>query len=168
MPPQNGLGVYNGRGAAPGGQHRGCEQEAKSVKRREPRMRRLPAQDHHLLPEHRILDDEFPSAAANVGRHSPHDAWPAVGGDRFPDGSGSRPDTVDDVTPEVHLHFDHVWVADQRGALTKFLCRFTGMTMVGITGLLPRLLGGGEGETSAETLPNLGQNFQLQVPFLAI
>jgi len=92
MPPQDGLGLHNGQGAAPRGQHRGCEQEAKPVKRGEPRMRRLPAQDHDLVPEHRVLDDEFPSTSNNVGRHSARDARPAVGGDRSPDGAGSRPD----------------------------------------------------------------------------
>jgi len=103
MPAKDGLGLHNGQGAAPRGQHRGCEQEAKPVKRREPGMRRLPAQDHDLVPEHRVLDDEFPSASNNVGRHSARAARPAVGCHRFPHGARSRPDPANDVTQEVHL-----------------------------------------------------------------
>jgi hypothetical protein len=77
MPPQDDLGLHNGQSDAPRGQHRGCEQEAKPVTHRESRMRRLFAQDHDLLSEHRVLDDEFPSASNNVGRHSARDARPA-------------------------------------------------------------------------------------------
>ena len=83
MPPQDGLGLHNGQGAAPRGQHRGCEQEAKPVERRESRMRRLPAQDHDLVPEHRVLDDKYPSASDNVGRHSARAARPVVGATAF-------------------------------------------------------------------------------------
>jgi hypothetical protein len=98
MPPQDGLGLHNGQSAAPCGQDCGCDEKPKPVERREPRVRRLPPQDDDLMPQHGVLDDEFSATSNRIDRHSARDARSGVRGDRFPDGAGSRPDPVDDVT----------------------------------------------------------------------
>jgi hypothetical protein len=98
MPTQDGLGLHNGQSAAPCGQDCGCDEKPKPVERCEPRVRRLPPQDDDLMPQHRVLDDEFSATSNRVDRRSARDARSGVRGDRFPDGAGSRPDPVDDVT----------------------------------------------------------------------
>jgi hypothetical protein len=35
------------------------------------------------MPQHGVLDDEFPSASNNVGRHTARDARPAAGATAF-------------------------------------------------------------------------------------
>jgi hypothetical protein len=57
------------------------------------------------MSQHGVLEDEFSATPNQVDRCSARDAGSGVGGHRFPDGAGSRPDPVDDLPQVVHLQF---------------------------------------------------------------